>query len=234
MKKVFLVFMSLMFIMCLVGCGEKEEKINIDFIIDGKSHLVEIDKGTSISNDMIPLSNEEEVIGLYYDENMMNKYVNELVEQNIKLYVKLKECSNMINNGKKIEYKINYNGIGSIGYKIVDGIFQVYSCGIINSLVELNNLCKEYNNSNFMNEHESIYNEEFFIDKSLIIYSFETGHGKETIIEDLILNEEELIIVEKTILKDGFYTTEAFRWTILIEVKKIEIENAKEIKIKHK
>ena len=91
-----------------------------------------------------------------------------------------------------------------------------------------------YNNSNFMNEHESIYNEEFFIDKSLIIYSFETGHGKETIIEDLILNEEELIIVEKTILKDGFYTTEAFRWTILIEVKKIEIENAKEIKIKHK
>ena len=210
MKKVFLVFMSLMFIMCLAGCGEKEEKINIDFIIDGKSHLVEIDKGTSISNDMIPLSNEEEVIGLYYDENMMNKYVNELVEQNIKLYVKLKECSNMINNGKKIEYKINYNGIGSIGYKIVDGIFQVYSCGIINSLVELN------------------------IDKSLIIYSFETGHGKETIIEDLILNEEELIIVEKTILKDGFYTTEAFRWTILIEVKKIEIENAKEIKIKHK
>lgn len=76
MKKVFLVFMSLMFIMCLAGCGEKEEKINIDFIIDGKSHLVEIDKGTSISNDMIPLSNEEEVIGLYYDENMMNKYVN--------------------------------------------------------------------------------------------------------------------------------------------------------------
>ncbi|MFR5891395.1 MAG: hypothetical protein ACLUG4_02590 [Bacilli bacterium] len=43
-----------------------------------------------------------------------------------------------------------------------------------------------------------------------------------------------MIIVEKTILKDGFYTTEAFRWTILIEVKKIEIENAKEIKIKHK
>ena len=28
MKKVFLVFMSLMFIMCLAGCGEKEEKIN--------------------------------------------------------------------------------------------------------------------------------------------------------------------------------------------------------------
>ena len=32
MKKVFLVFMSLMFIMCLAGCGEKEEKINIDIL----------------------------------------------------------------------------------------------------------------------------------------------------------------------------------------------------------
>ena len=78
MKKLFVVFMSLMFIMCLAGCGEKKEKININFIIDGKSHLVEIDKGTSISKDIIPLSNEEEVVELYYDENMINKYNDEI------------------------------------------------------------------------------------------------------------------------------------------------------------
>lgn len=88
MKKVFLVFMSLMFIMCLAGCGENQEKINIDFIIDGKSHLVEIDKGTSISKDIIPLSNDEEVIKLYYDENMENEYDSKVLNEDSKMYVK--------------------------------------------------------------------------------------------------------------------------------------------------
>lgn len=88
MKKVFLVFMSLMFIMCLAGCGEKEEKINIDFIINGKSYLVEIDKGTLISKDIIPLSNEEEVVELYYDENMENEYDSKVLNEDSKMYVK--------------------------------------------------------------------------------------------------------------------------------------------------
>lgn len=88
MKRIFLVFMSLMFIMCLAGCGEKEDKINIDFIIDGKSYLVEIDKGTSLSRDIIPLSNDEEVVELYYDENMKNKYNDEKIENDIKIFVK--------------------------------------------------------------------------------------------------------------------------------------------------
>lgn len=80
--------MSLIFIMCLAGCSEKEEKINIDFIIDGKSHLVEINKGTSISKDIIPLSNEEEVVELYYDENMENEYVGKVLNEDSKMYVK--------------------------------------------------------------------------------------------------------------------------------------------------
>ena len=88
MKKVFLVFMSLMFIMCLVGCGKEKEKINIDFIIDGKTHLVEIDKGTSISKDIIPLSNDKEVVELYYDENMENEYDGKVLNEDSKMYVK--------------------------------------------------------------------------------------------------------------------------------------------------
>lgn len=88
MKKVFIFFMCLMFIMCLTGCSEKEKKINIDFIIDGKSHLVEINKGTSISKDIIPLSNEEEVVELYYDENMENEYDSKVLNEDSKMYVK--------------------------------------------------------------------------------------------------------------------------------------------------
>ena len=49
--------MSLMFIMCLAGCGDSQDKVNVDFVIDGKSHLVEINKGTSVSKDeQVPLS----------------------------------------------------------------------------------------------------------------------------------------------------------------------------------
>ena len=88
MKKLFIVFMSLIFTMCLVGCDEKEEKVNIDFIIDGKSYLVKIDKGTSISKDKIPLSTEEEVVQLYYDENMENEYDDEIINEDSKMYVK--------------------------------------------------------------------------------------------------------------------------------------------------
>lgn len=93
MKKAFLVFMGLMFTMCLVGCGEEKEKINIDFIIDGKSHLVEIDKGTSISKDIIPLSNKEEIIELYYDENMENEYDGKVLNDDSKMYVKTNTIS---------------------------------------------------------------------------------------------------------------------------------------------
>ena len=216
----------------IVGCDNKNNLLTVSFKINEDILLIEKEKGSIISFDDVQIKNVDYIENLYYDSLYTKKYDNELVEQNIKLYVKLKEKSNMINNGKKIKYKINYNGMGSFGYKIVDNKFQIYSCGIINSYEKLNNLCKEYNN-NFINEYESIYNNEFFKDKSLIIYSFETGYGKETVIEDLILNEEELIIVEKIILKDGFYTTEAFRWMILIEVNKVEIENAKEIKINY-
>lgn len=232
MKKILMVCFMLVIVFVMVGCDNKNNLLTVSFKINEDILLIEKEKGSIISFDDVPIDNVDYIENLYYDSLYTKKYDNELVEQNIKLYVKLKEKSNIINNGKKIKYKINYNGMGFFGYKIVDNKFQIYSCGIINSYEELNNLCKEYNN-NFINEYESIYNNEFFKDKSLIIYSFETGYGKETVIEDLILNEEELIIVEKIILKDGFYTTEAFRWMILIEVNKVEIENAKEIKINY-
>lgn len=232
MKKILMVCFMLVITFVIVGCDNKNNLLTVSFKINEDILLIEKEKGSIISFDDVPIDNVDYIENLYYDSLYTKKYDNELVEQNIKLYVKLKEKSNMINNGKKIKYKINYNGMGSFGYKIVDNKFQIYSCGIINSYEKLNNLCKEYNN-NFINEYESIYNNEFFKDKSLIIYSFETGYGKETVIEDLILNEEELIIVEKIILKDGFYTTEAFRWMILIEVNKVEIENAKGIKINY-
>ena len=63
MKKVFLVFMSLMFIMCLVGCGEKkdfnsiEEEINYIFNMDTSDE--KMIKIMNIEKEIRKLSNEE-------------------------------------------------------------------------------------------------------------------------------------------------------------------------------
>ncbi len=88
MKRLFIVFINLMFIMCLASCGEIQDKINIDFIIEGKSYLVEINKGTSINNEIIPLSNKIKIIELYYDEDMKNKYDDSILNEDTKIYVK--------------------------------------------------------------------------------------------------------------------------------------------------
>lgn len=88
MKKVFMLLIVMLFGFGLVGCNESQDKINVDFIIDNKSHLVVIDKGTSISKDIIPLSNDEEVVELYYDENMENKYDDSILNEDSKMYVK--------------------------------------------------------------------------------------------------------------------------------------------------
>lgn len=89
MKRLFVVFMSLMFIMCLAGCNESKEKVNIDFIIDGESHLVQIDKGSAISKDIIPLDNKNKVIELYYDEYYKQTYNNESINEDKTMYVKI-------------------------------------------------------------------------------------------------------------------------------------------------
>ena len=65
MKKVFLVFMSLMFIICLAGCGEKkdfrsiEEEINYIFNMDTSDE--KMIKIMNIEKEIRKLSNEEKM-----------------------------------------------------------------------------------------------------------------------------------------------------------------------------
>lgn len=110
MKNILLLFMSLVFIICLVGCSGKK-KCTIDFIINGKSYSVKIDKGASISEDIIPLSNDQEVVELYYDEKMIVYYNNEPVEEDLKIYVNKmsKDLYLMITNAKN-DFLEQYNG----------------------------------------------------------------------------------------------------------------------------
>lgn len=75
----------------IVRGGNRNEKINISFIINGESYSVELDKGASISKKMIPLINKNENIELYYDKNMQNEYNFENLEEDTVIYIKFVE-----------------------------------------------------------------------------------------------------------------------------------------------
>ena len=64
------------------------------------------------------------------------------------------------------------------------------------------------------------YNEDFFENNILIMYSFETGHIENTTVKNVILDDETLFVNLEQSEKEGFFTAEAFYWTINIVVKK--------------
>ena len=100
MKKIIVLFMMLILSIVIVGCNNKE-KVNVNFIIDGNTALVQIDKGSVITKDIVPLTkeNKQTEIKLYYDEKYEKEYNNEKIESDITIYVKLnaEDDINMVN-----------------------------------------------------------------------------------------------------------------------------------------
>lgn len=88
MKKFFLLYIIIILLATLVGC-KQEEIVNVSFIIEGKTQVIEVKKGTSLTRDMIPVNNVEEV-ELYYDKEYKNKFDNGIINNDIVLYVKNK------------------------------------------------------------------------------------------------------------------------------------------------
>ncbi len=132
MKKIFVVFISLMFIMCLGGCDESQEMVNINFIINGESHLVQIEKGCVISKEMIPLINDKEEVELYYDENMKNEYDGNVLNKDSKMYVKtdIKICEDITKKIKSkyvSDYLLKYNENASIDEVYINEFYGVYN-----------------------------------------------------------------------------------------------------------
>lgn len=194
MKKLFLVFMSMMLISCLVGCSINYEKVNINFIIDGKSYLVEIDKGGIISKDIIPLENKENV-ELYYDEKMENKYNNELVIENINIFVKVN------NELIRSEYnKIGFN-INEFNNKIY--IPYLLGCKFISSGYDLDediNIELFYGNGGCLEQLGDQY-----IDKDASIF-IQSENGNFTVLFDVynLLTDSFEVEYSGSPIPDGF------------------------------
>ena len=93
-----------------------------------------------------------------------------------------------------IDYTISYDGEGLLGVKEIDGLMSLFRLALITSFDELTEICTEYNNRAFLSSKNFAYNEDFFENNILIMYSFETGHIKNTTVKNVILNDETLFV----------------------------------------
>ena len=83
--------MLLILSIAIVGCNNKEKvNVNVNFIIDDNAVLVQLDKGSVITKDIVPLTqeNKQTEIKLYYDAKKKKEYNNEKIESDITIYVK--------------------------------------------------------------------------------------------------------------------------------------------------
>ena len=143
-----------------------------------------------------------------------------------------------------IKFNIVYDKMGGFGYKETNGGVAIDMLELVNSLQDLKDLCDEWNNLAFDEESESFsselsekirsYDEAYFSDKVLIIYSFWRGHRKETRINSIEVEGTQLIVNARYNDKRGIFTDEAFNWLILIEVSKVDIVGATTVQIVHK
>ena len=143
-----------------------------------------------------------------------------------------------------IKFNIGYDKMGAFGSKAVDGGTTYYTLAKVSSVQEFQTLCAEFENPAFQEGSEYYsselsqkirsYNETFFEEKVLIIYSFERGHDKETRIDSISASDTKLIVNASYKTKKGIFTSEAFNWLMLIEVSKSEALGTQSVEVKHK
>ena len=101
MKKIFIIFITIICISCLLGC---KKRVTINFELYGKYYPVKITQGKAISNKIIPFYNEEDEFELFYDVRLMEKYNNEEINSNIAIYIKTRKHEQLCKEAKKMFY----------------------------------------------------------------------------------------------------------------------------------
>ncbi|MCL2062697.1 MAG: hypothetical protein FWH03_08780 [Firmicutes bacterium] len=140
--------------------------------------------------------------------------------------------------GKEKNFIIGYDNRGSFHFEQIDNSFYPGFKTVTEvafTLDELKDLCDTWNNPAFLEESEYYaseqsakirsYDEAYFNENFLIIYSFTRGHSMETRIESIATDGSTLIVHARLVTKRGTFTTEAFTWLILIEVKNADIDS---------
>ena len=82
-KKIIVLFIMLILSVALFGCNN-EEKVKIEFKMKNICKVVEVNKGSVITDDIIPFDDKN--IELYYDITKNEKYNGEHINSNITIY----------------------------------------------------------------------------------------------------------------------------------------------------
>lgn len=143
-----------------------------------------------------------------------------------------------------IKFNVAYDARGGFGYKDTDDGIVMGMLELADSAQELRDLCSEWNNPSFDENTESFssefsqkirsYDEPYFNDNILIIYSFERGHSRETKITSINVDGDYLNINARYNDIRGAFTDEAFNWLIILEASKADIADATTVQIVHK
>lgn len=146
--------------------------------------------------------------------------------------------------GGNKNFVVGYNKMGSFGSKEISDSEITYTLEVVDSSQTLKDLCDEWGNPAFQESSELYtnelsqkirsYNEVFFSDKILVVYSFQRGHSKETQIVGIEVEGAKLIINARYVTKKGTFTDEAFNWIMLIEINKSDATGVTTAQIKYK
>lgn len=188
MKKLFVVFMSLMFIICLAGCCEKEDKDIIK--IELTQYVNNLPKSEIIKNDMKYVTNIiDSVDKMENVKEEKNEIINKVKEQIDKVILTketediIKEDFNNYENKEKYGYEINPNARCYGIYNKAVVMFILLPSDVVTNI--------DVGGINFYYPSEFtilVWHEHLF-------YSFDNLYDVENIIKKEILNIEDINLI---------------------------------------
>lgn len=144
---------------------------------------------------------------------------------------------------KSIGFNVAFDDECAFGYKKDNG-YKSFKDAYITSKDQLISLCIEWNNHSFNDNNEDYnsglstllrsYDNEFFEMNNLIIIQFETGRSIDSKVKKINKEENSLVVAIKQKEKYGIFTTEAFKWVIMIEVTKESTQGVTELVVNFK
>ncbi|MGI6781757.1 MAG: hypothetical protein ACOX56_02900 [Acholeplasmataceae bacterium] len=135
-----------------------------------------------------------------------------------------------------VRFKVDYHGRGRVGYGRDISMFS--------SLDELKDFCVNRNSDTFNEEGEfymheinqklRTFDENFFNDKNLIIYEYDSGHKQKMVIRSMKIVDSTLVITVRENYEVGAYYDIGFYRTMFIVVDKDDVLGIKNIEVKVK
>lgn len=140
---------------------------------------------------------------------------------------------------KGIQFRVSYDDMNAFGFKNKDNGIQLFSNAYVTSYEQLITLCNDWNNKTYEQSCELsnleklllTYDEEYFKENDIIIIEFDTGNGIISKVEKVDAKDNKIIVTIKQKQKNGFFTTEAFRWIMVIEISKENTNGLSELEV---